>query len=168
MTGPRRSREPKHPPDCHERALGLLAVRQRSRRELRTRLLRAGFAPEDVDGELERLEAVGLVDDRRFAREFAEHQLRVRLSGRRAAASALAAKGIDGATIEEALDEAGGDEEEAARDLALGRASRLGSLAPEKAFSRLVAFLVRRGHTPDLARRAAREALSIEAPSTDG
>jgi SOS response regulatory protein OraA/RecX len=36
-------REPKNPKSCHERALGLLAVRPRSRRELERRLLQARF-----------------------------------------------------------------------------------------------------------------------------
>jgi len=131
-------------------------------------LLRAGFPADEVDGELERLEAVGLVDDRRFAHEFAEHQLKVKLTGRRAVASALAAKGVDRRTIEETLEEAAGDDEEAAAELARARAPRLVSLPPEKAFTRLVSYLVRRGHAPDLSRRAAREALSIEAPNAEG
>ena len=53
-------REPKNPKSCHERALGLLAVRPRSRRELERRLLQAGFEPEEVQDTLGRLERVGL------------------------------------------------------------------------------------------------------------
>ena len=56
-------REPKNPKSCHERALGLLAVRPRSRRELERRLLQAGFEPEEVQDTLGRLERVGLIDD---------------------------------------------------------------------------------------------------------
>lgn len=168
MTGPRRSRKPKHPLDCHERALRLLAVRPRSRRELETRLSRAGFPADEIDGELERLEAVGLVDDRRFAHEFTEHQLKIKLAGRRAVASALAAKGVDRRTIEETLEEAAVDDEETAAELARARAPRLGGLPPEKAFPRLVSYLVRRGHAADLSRRVAREALTIEPPSAEG
>ncbi|MGZ8624659.1 MAG: regulatory protein RecX [Actinomycetota bacterium] len=162
MAGPRRSREPKHPLDCHERALRLLSVRQRSRRELELRLLRAGFEPTEVSGELERLEAVGLLDDERFAREFAEHQLEVRHAGRRAVASGLAAKGIDRATVERTLADASGDDASHADDLARARASRLGNLPPEKAYTRLFAFLVRRGHDPETARSAARRALGVD------
>ena len=68
--------EPTHPKSCHERALGLLAVRPRSRRELERRLLQAGFEPEEVADVLERLERVGLIDDEAFARQVAEHALR--------------------------------------------------------------------------------------------
>jgi regulatory protein len=148
--------------DCHERALGLLAVRPRSRRELRTRLLRAGFDPVEVEGELERLQAVGLVDDEEFARQVTEHELAVRLSGRRAIESRLAAKGVDRATIEGALREVGVPDEQRALELARSRARRLEHLGPERAFPRLVGFLARRGYDPGLARTAARAALGIE------
>ena len=72
MTEPSPSRRPKRPLSCHDRALRLLAVRPRSRRELETRLRSAGFDPERVAEELARLEEVGLLDDERFAQEFAE------------------------------------------------------------------------------------------------
>lgn len=167
MAGPRRSREPKRPLDCHERALRLLAVRQRTRRELQLRLVRAGFEPTEVEGELVRLEAVGLVDDERFAREFAEHELCVRLAGRRGVASALAAKGVDRGTVERTLQEATGEDAERADELARARAARVRGLPPQAAFSRLVSFLVRRGHDPEVARRAARAALAIEGAGED-
>lgn len=159
MAGPRRSREPKAPLDCHERALRLLAVRPRSRRELQTRLLRAGFETSEVDGELERLAAVGLVDDEEFARAVAVHQLGARHAGRRAVVSSLAAKGVDRGTIERTLEELGGSDAERADELARSRAGRLSGLPPEKAYARLVSFLVRRGHDPETARAAARRAL---------
>ena len=110
MAGRGRSREPKNPLSLHDRALGLLAVRPRSRRELQTRLLRAGFEPHEVEDELGRLEAVGLVDDERFAEEFADHALGRRLEGRRSVAASLASKGVDRGTIERTLDELGGDD----------------------------------------------------------
>src|SRR5215217_410782 len=63
----------KQPLDCHERALRLLAVRPRARRELESRLRRAGFDTADVSSELDRLEDAGLLDDGAFARELADH-----------------------------------------------------------------------------------------------
>ena len=159
MAGPRRSRQPKVPLECHEHALRLLAVRPRSRRELQTRLLRAGFETSEVDGELERLAAVGLLDDAEFARAVAVHQLGARHAGRRAVVSALAAKGVDRATIERTLEEVGGSDAARAEELARDRAGRLSGLPAEKAYARLVSFLVRRGHDPGTAREAARRAL---------
>lgn len=163
------ARQPKSPLPLHERALGLLAVRQRSRRELRSRLIAAGFEPEAVDEELTALEAVGLVDDEAFARSVAEHGMGRRLEGRRAVASALAAKGVDRSLIEAAVAEAAGEgEEERAMELARSRASRMAGLAPEAAFRRLSGFLARRGYDSGLARRAAAAALRVDPDAGDG
>src|SRR3954447_23916675 len=79
---------------ARDRALNLLSFRDRSRRELEQRLLRAGYEPDEVLEAMEGLERVGLVDDDRFARAVVEHQAGRKLSGRRAVASSLAAKGI--------------------------------------------------------------------------
>jgi len=153
----------KHPLGCHERALRLLSVRARSRRELETRLLRAGIAVEEVRGEMVRLEAVGLVDDEAFSRQVVEHELVKRHSGRRAIVSRLMAKGVPREAIDRALDEAAGEpDEDRAAELARSRVRRLGALAPEQAYARLVSFLARRGYDPQVARRAAREALDAD------
>ena len=124
----------KNPLDVHDRALGLLAVRPRSRRELEVRLRQA-----EVSGELARLEAVGLIDDEDFARQVAEHELRNRRSGDRVVVSRLLAKGVDRATIDRVVADAGA-EPEADRALAVARSRvrRLGGLPPETAFGRLV------------------------------
>jgi regulatory protein len=150
--------------DSHERALRLLSVRPRSRRELQQRLRGAGFEADEVEAELARLEAVGLVDDEAFARAVVEHELTVRRSGRRAVGSRLAAKGVDRATIEAALEEVSGPEDaERALELARSRVSRLSGVGPEQAFTRLVGFLARRGYEPSVARSAARLALGVDA-----
>jgi regulatory protein len=155
------TRMAKHPLDLHERALRLLAVRPRSRRELEVRLRRAGFELAEVDEELIRLEAVGLVDDEAFARELARHHVISRRSGRRAIVGALAAKGVSREVIEEAVAGLGEDEDERALGLARERASRLAGLPPDKAFGRLSSVLMRRGYDPQTAREAARRALRL-------
>ena len=81
------------PEDCHERALGLLAVRPRSRRELERRLLAGGVRGRGGRRVLERLERVGLIDDEAFAREWPSTQFGTEQRGRRAVAGGLAAKG---------------------------------------------------------------------------
>jgi regulatory protein len=161
------SRKPKNPKSCHERALGLLAVRARSRRELERRLLQAGFEATEVADVLERLERVGLIDDDAFAAQVVEHAFGVKRSGRRAVASTLAAAGVPRDVIEKALSGGSEDEDERADALAASRASRLRSLEPAKAFPRLTSLLVRRGYSPEMARRAARKALAIDGSEDD-
>ena len=163
-----RQRTVKNPLDVHERALRLLAVRPRSRRELEIRLRQAGFEPDAVQNELLRLEEVGLIDEAAFARELAEHRLTSRRSGRRAVVGALAAKGVSRGVIEETLAGMGQDEGERALELARARASRLAGLPPDKAFGRLSSLLMRRGYDPSTAREAARRALRTqEEPGSD-
>jgi regulatory protein len=149
--------------DVHERALGLLAARQRSRKEVERRLVGAGFDAGDVEAELGRLEAVGLIDDQKFARAVAEHALGARREGRRLIAGRLATAGVDRTIAAEVLDEVSGEgEEERAVALAQSRTARLIDLPADKAFSRLYGLLARRGYAPDVARRAARRALAVE------
>lgn len=162
---PRRgSREPKNPKSCHERALGLLAVRPRARRELERRLLAAGFQTDEVADVLARLERVGLIDDEAFARQMAEYQFVSRRAGRRAVTSALLAKGIPPELAAAVAGDAPDDEPERALELARTRARRLGALDPAKAFGRLTSLLVRRGYPPEVARQAARRALDVDDP----
>jgi regulatory protein len=110
---------------------------------------------------------VGLVDDRRFAEELAGHAIAVKLTGRRAVASALAAKGVDRGTIDATLAEIDGDEGERALELARSRARRLAGLPPETAYRRLVSFLARRGYEAATARRAASAALRVDGDPAD-
>jgi regulatory protein len=157
-----RVRTPKQAKSCHERALGLLAVRPRSRRELQHRLRHAGFEHQEVEEVLERLEGVGLIDDAAFARQLAEHQLGSRMAGRRSVERALAAKGVSPDTTRVVLADAAGSEEDRALALASSRAGRLAGVEPAKAFTRLSSLLVRRGYDGDVARRAARRALQVD------
>jgi len=149
--------------DVHERALGLLAARQRSRRELERRLVAAGFAADEVAAELQRLEQVGLIDDRAFARAVVEHAVQRRGEGRRVVARRLAVAGVDPGISREILEGlTEHDEGERALALAESRVARLAGLSPATALSRLSGFLARRGYPPDVARRSARRALALE------
>jgi regulatory protein len=150
--------------DVHERALGLLAVRQRSRAEVERRLVGAGFGADEVAAELRRLEQVGLIDDRAFARAVAERSVTRRGEGRRVVARRLAMAGVARSITDEVLEDLATDgETERALSLAGSQVTRLGGLSQDKAFSRLSGFLMRRGYAPEVARWAAQRALALEA-----
>lgn len=144
-----------------DRALGLLSHRSRSRAELSRRLARAGYEEEEVATALDDLEAVGLVDDERFARELATHEIEGRGSGRRMAISALRKAGVRAEVAERAVDELGpADEEARAEELARSRIGRLRGLDEPTAHRRLLSYLLRRGYDGHVARAAARRALT--------
>lgn len=143
-----------------DRALRLLSVRSRSRFELRSRLLRAGYELDEVEATLVDLEVVGLVDDEAFARELAEHQRRKGL-GRRAGLAALRGKGVDRDVAERTVDEVQPeDDADIAFALASARLERLRSLSPDVVHRRLLSYLIRRGYEPVIARSAVRRAIA--------
>ena len=61
------SKPPAKPPTAYGAALGMLARRERSRRELRQRLGRKGFEGDEADAALDRLADQHYQDDERFA-----------------------------------------------------------------------------------------------------
>lgn len=147
---------------CHERALGLLAVRPRTRWEMAQRLRKAGFEPGEIAEVLGRLERVGLIDDAAFAEQFAQHRFEVKRSGSRAVSSGLRARGISPELVAAVTQRDGADEEARAEELAGLQIARMRGLDPGKAFGRLNSLLIRRGYPPELARTAARKALELD------
>jgi len=80
---------------ARERALRLLALRGRSRAELRKKLAERDFSKPVVDRVLENLGALGYLDDEAFAVNRARHLAVNRLYGDRKIAEQLREKGVD-------------------------------------------------------------------------
>ena len=125
-----------------------LARRAFATRDLRRRLLQRQHPAAAVDAALERMTVVGLLDDGRFALQYAASRA-VRGRGPARLLSDLATQGVDRRVAEAAVGEAlraeGVDPLEAARQAARQRASAMRGLAPDVRRRRLTAFLVRRG-----------------------
>ena len=142
-----------------DRAVGYLAARARSRRELESRLLRCGYRPATVEMVLYKLEREKLMDDASFAKQWVEARSG-RTLGKRRIAQELQRKGVSRAHAEEALgavDE--GAEAEACRKAAEKLAARYSREEPRLALQKLAQALVRRGFGWDDARHAAERAL---------
>ncbi len=145
-----------------ERAVRLLAVRPRSRSELRQRLCRYG-PPELVLQVVEDLQRRGLVDDLRFSVEWVRTRRAVRGLGSERLRHELLRKGVSRETVEQALREGGGDEEALAVALARDRLRRCVGLPRDVAFRRLAGYLARRGFSSAVVFRALR-AVGIQPP----
>ena len=138
------------------RAGRLLALRSRSECELRERLTTAGFDPEVVERVTARLTEVGLIDDRAFARAWVEERSRARGLGERALLAELEAKGVARAVAEEAVTEAGLDEDARALELAHRLFPKVAGAPVPRQAARLHAMLLRRGLNPDAVEAAVR------------
>jgi regulatory protein len=86
-------------------ALRFLEARSRSTAEVRHRLLIHGYRAELVDGCIERLTELGMLDDASFARAWVESRDRARPRGARALRSELFGKGLAREVVDEVLDE---------------------------------------------------------------
>lgn len=133
---------------AHRAAQRAIARRAHARFDLRRRLLQKQHPPDAVDAALERLSAAGLLDDARFAVDYAAAKAR-RGRGPSRLTRDLQAQGVDRRVAEEAvrtsLAAEGVDPGDAVRALAEKRAKQLAGLPPLVRKRRLVAFLVRRG-----------------------
>jgi regulatory protein len=136
--------------------LRLLTARSRTRAELSGQLSKRGY-PDDVrERVLDRLAAVGLVDDAEFAHQWVESRRAKAGKSRRALAAELHTKGVDKEVISTAL--AGidaGAERDRAEELVRAKLRREtlsgDSKDEERVTRRLVGMLARRGYGQNLA-----------------
>ena len=148
-------------------AVRLLATRSRSRADLRRRLVQKQHPPAAADGALARLEARGLLEDGRFAREYAaSHAPRGRGPAR--LLRDLLAQGVERGTAEEAvraaLADEGIDPADAARAVAEKRVRQLADLPLAVRRRRLLAYLARRGFPGSEVRQLVEEVCNPGAP----
>jgi regulatory protein len=165
-TGRRSAPEPNpralDPEAAREAALRLLERTRRTRSELGRKLREKGFVPTAIDPVLDRLAAVGLVDDVEYARAFLAGRLGKRIAGWRRLEIELRRRGIsaeDAATARGRLttEQESPDEVELARRLVEQVAARYRALEPRVRRQRLYGLLARRGFDSDTIERALRE-----------
>jgi regulatory protein len=130
-------------------ALRALARRDHARLDLERRLVKRQHPPQAAAVALARLEARGLLDDRRFAERYAAVRA-TRGKGPARILKDLLAQGVERraaeAAVRRALEEEGIDPAVEARAAAAKRARQLGGLPSAVRRRRLAAFLVRRGY----------------------
>ncbi|HEY8914422.1 regulatory protein RecX [Lacisediminihabitans sp.] len=138
-----------------------LTRRGMSRWELEKTLLSREIDEQTVLTELDRLEAVGLLDDAALAETLVRTQHERKGLGRGALTAELRRRHIDQEHIASALEQVDDDDEQSrATELAVKRASQLSSYDLDTAKRRLTAFLMRRGYSSSVVRAATDEALS--------
>ncbi|MEX0791437.1 MAG: regulatory protein RecX [Actinomycetota bacterium] len=162
MTGSKTAVQTDSVDDAMKRAMRLLAVRSRSRHEIRDRLTRIGFDESTVGAVELRLVNVGLLDDSAFAAEVVRRGVDTGRSARLTRQD-LRRFGVTGEVADESLvevEEPGADEERALR-LAERKAASCRNLHIDKAVARVVRHLCSKGYGPrvawDVTRRVFRE-----------
>lgn len=136
-------------------ALALLGRRDYTIAELRQRLLDKGFETGEIHDTLERLQADGLLDDRRVAEAFVRTASRIKGRGRHRISRELQARGIDRSLAADLTARITPEEERAAIEGLLTRRRLPAELTPTDR-RRLHAHLLRRGFSADVIHEALR------------
>lgn len=137
--------------DVYTAALNLLARRELSTKQLRERLVRRKFEPEQIDGVIQRLTQDRTLDDRRVALAAARMEASIRRRGKRRVLQRVQQLGIKPATAKAAVDEVFSDIDETAMlDAAIRRRLKGAMLPPldAKRRARIVRSLVGQGYEP--------------------
>jgi regulatory protein len=147
-------------PDVETALLRALTRRDMSEREVRSWLAARDVAENDVEEWVERMQRLGYVDDLRMATHLVDKLVARGGKGRGVIVQKLTERGIDRATASEAVSHLDDDsQQQQATELAVARASRMGTLTDEAARRRLHGFLARRGFSSTVIREAVHHAL---------
>ena len=152
----RRPRQLETADELHAAALRALMRRAHSVHELRRALERRCPDADLVSAELSRLKQQNLLDDARYAREFARQHAAVRRQGRLRIAQDLRRRGVPDRHIESALDEvfAVQDEAELVRQRLERKLRSIRGPLDERRLASLSRSLLRAGFAPDQVRQA--------------
>lgn len=145
-------------------AYDLLSRKPWSRRDLTARLRRRGAPLAVAQAVVADLEAQGYVDDKTFARQWADGRAGRRHLGSLRLRDELQKKGVPRPLAEAAVRDAFAETDEEARALEAAR-RRLPALrrkSAERAPIRLRDYLLRRGYPADVVRRVLRRLLRVE------
>ncbi|HEU4364450.1 MAG TPA: RecX family transcriptional regulator [Candidatus Krumholzibacteria bacterium] len=139
-----------------DKAMRMLAIRGRSRREIDDALRAIGVDDPVRRGILSELEETGLVDDARFAREFVSVKKDVRRLGPHRLRADLQKLGVGRADLDGALATFDTDEQQRLARALAERAVRDGPV-DEKAVRRVASMLTRKGFDYSVVNRIAAE-----------
>ncbi|NLZ28456.1 MAG: regulatory protein RecX, partial [Firmicutes bacterium] len=138
------------------KSLGWLSYRQRSKKEMGDYLSGKGFDAKTCTGVIERLEGIGLLDDREFARSWVDFSKR-KLKGSLKIRWELKKKGIDERIIMELLRDELSSEHEHARILMDNYLPPGYERNDRKLLRKTISFLKRRGYPSDVVFKITRE-----------
>lgn len=141
---------------ARDAGLAYLAGRARSLHEMRQALEQKGFAAAIRDQAIAEFVRLGLLDDRKLARDLVELRLERQPAAAARVNDELRQRGVDPTVVAEVLAEFGPalDSVETAKELLRRQARRYAGLDEGKARRRMFGFLARRGYDQEIAQAA--------------
>lgn len=144
-------------PTAYNYALNLLSARPYSTQALHRKLIQKDYPAADADDAIRRLVSAGLLDDAKYAEQYARSKMLSTGASKRRLTQDLYRKGIKGDIASVAIDNVVVDEEidtaVVVERVARKKLAQLGDLEPLVLRRRLFAFLARRGYDLDEIKR---------------
>jgi regulatory protein len=144
-------------PTAYNYALNLLSARAYSTQALHRKLIQKEYPAADADDAIRRLVSAGLLDDAKYAEQYARSKMLSTGASKRRLTQDLYRKGIKGDVASAAIDNVVVDEEidtaAIIEAVARKKLAQLGDLEPLVLRRRLFAFLARRGYDLDEIKR---------------
>jgi regulatory protein len=144
-------------PSAYNYALNLLSARPYAVRALHRKLIQKEYSTADADDAIRRLVDAGLLDDAKYAEQYARSKILSTGASKRRLTQELFRKGIKGDVATAAIDSVVLDEEidtaAVVERVARKKLAQLGDLDPLVLRRRLFAFLARRGYDVDEIKR---------------
>ena len=138
-------------------ALNLLAARPYATRALQRKLIQKEYSAADADDAVRRLVSAGLLDDAKYAEQYARSKMLATGASKRRLTQDLYRKGIKSDIASTAIDHVVADEEidtaAMIERVARKKLAQLGDLEPLVLRRRLFGFLARRGYDVDEIKR---------------
>ena len=144
-------------PTAYNYALNLLSARPYAVKALHRKLIQKEYPAADADDAVRRLVDAGLLDDAKFAEQYARSKILSTGASKRRLTQELYRKGIKSDVATAAIDNVVVDEEidtaAVVERVARKKLAQLGDLEPRVLRRRLFAFLARRGYDVDEIKR---------------
>ncbi len=161
---PRPKRRKATPPSPLDQAVRFLQIRDHSERELRLKLRKKGLEAEVIDATIERVRALGYLDEERYAHGLAQAFIGRRQVGPRRVLARLRTAGVASSTAQSAVRQAlaQSDELGTIRALVAKRFPTAFEGGDAKQKARALRFLLGRGFSPDLVGRVLRLEIDLD------
>ena len=161
-------------PALYDAAVKILSRRAHSVSDMKKALIRRTADEDLIQKVLARLKQNGLIDDARYAKQFARQRTEIRHQGKFRVARELRARGVPDQHIESAVAEAAANSDEAAmvrqridRKLRLFRGPNSNKTIGEKKIASLYRTLLRAGFSSDTIRAELKRATTADLPEID-
>ncbi len=156
-------------PALYEAAVKILSRRAHSVSEMKKALIRRTADEDLIQKVLARLKQNGLIDDARYAKQFARQRTEIRHQGKYRVARELRARGVPSQHIETAVEEAAANSDEAAmvRQRINRKLKFLRGEIDDKKIASLYRTLLRAGFSSDTIRRELKRATSEDLPEVE-